>query len=827
MESKLCPLCKSLFACKSDNNARNIILSQFISSVEVNYQTMLDFTKDDKFPILCQHMMSSLCDNPIPLPSSGPVPEIVTEILTFFNKIMSENPILLDTVAASTNLDTLIPQFFGNNVSKTEILEHNIPYLFQPIKFIALVSTSKRIMLTSTPSSHLLIIVLSSLLINPQLAAWAATCFAGLLRNSPSFLSILKVHPMFKCVKNKLTALLPSSDSCVVVAALAATVPLYSLGDDSYTAMRAALKYLIEDTVFPISTKLCCWSIIDLISKSGKLTDEAINRILQLPLNSKGLRAYELMNLLVELLDMNYRFGSLEFTRLMFKSIIYFNENFVATAGCHFLSVVLERHPDLFIGIDENGHLFKRVIEQYFRMSSFNDPERIEALLTQIRLLLQSMKGKKIPESIINLLTSKEEAIFMDFLRHIENNDSYLSVCYFNFLLICSRCIESWAFRIKRLLVDSQFPALLVHVLVSSKNRRVISDALVALQFFMNDCEISKDYSNTFFFNSAVSGFLVLNQQTSTKVSELTCQLNQERHDYEINIQKMNVQIKQLENDKVDLHKAIENEKLNTARSDQAIVKLQEEIKARDQINNKFVKKIKIFKSTFAEQNKKISNLEETNRGLLNEISYLKKVQKKYDNCKLELQKSCSENERLREKIQDLEAKIKYLQQLLEQSQSQMDDLKKDLNEKEEQFSLLQKRCQECQEIIVSLQTLDSNNKAEIEKLHLLIDSLKKSLSEENEKVDNLTKTIVALQDENIKLKSLVDQGADAKEKYKLKKRELIEKMKECEREKRKWESIAKFNNHVCAVKKVTVQDVFGDIVNDVQQDKKLDVQSK
>ena len=50
--------------------------------------------------------------------------------------------------------------------------------------------------------------------------------------------------------------------ACVVVAALSATCPLYSLGDDSYTAMRAALKYLLDDTVFPLSTKLCCCSII-------------------------------------------------------------------------------------------------------------------------------------------------------------------------------------------------------------------------------------------------------------------------------------------------------------------------------------------------------------------------------------------------------------------------------------------------------------------------------------------------------------------------------------------------------------------------------------
>ncbi|KAK8858229.1 hypothetical protein M9Y10_013330 [Tritrichomonas musculus] len=827
MESKLCPVCKSLFACKSDINAKNTILSQFISSIEVNYQTMLDFSKDDKFPCLCQHIMNSLCDNPIPLPSSGKMPEIVAVILKFLNDIMKGNPILLDTIAASTNLDTLIPQFFSNNVSKTDIIEPNISYLFQPIKFIAFVSTSKRVMLTSTPSSHLLIIVLTSLLTNPQLAAWAATCFSGLLRNSPSFFSILKAHPMYKCVKNKLSALLPSSDSCVVVAALSATVSLNSLGDDAYTAMRAALKYLIDDTVFPLSTKLCCWAIIDLISKSGNLTEEAINRILQLPINSSGLRAFELINLLIELIDMNYKFGSMDFIKQMFKKIIYYNENFVATAGCHFLAVAFERCPDLFIGIDENGHLFKRVIDQYFRMSSFNDPERLEALLTQIRILLQAMKAKRIPENIVNLLTSQEEAIFMDFMRHIESNDSYLSVCYFNFLLVCSRTIENWAFRIKRLLVDSQFPALLVHVLVSSKNRRVISDALVALQFFMNDCEIARDYSKTFFFNSAVSGFLVLNQQTSTQVSSLNCKLNQERHDFEINIQRLNIQIKQLEDDKVGLQKVIDDEKLNSTRIGESIAKLQDELKSKDNVNNKLVKKIKILKASFAEQNVNIKNLEDTNRNLQNEIANLKKVYKKYDNCKIELQRAYAENERSKERIKDLEAKLSYTQQLLSKSQGQIESLRSDLNEKEDQYASLQKRCQESQEINVSLQAADSNNKAEIQRLNELIESLKNSLKEENLKVDNLTSTIASLQDENIRLKALVDKANDSREKYKIKKQALLDKMKECEREKRKWESIAKFNNHVCTVKKVTVQDVFGDLINSDCQETKLEIQSK
>lgn len=823
MESKLSPLCKSIESSSSNSTLRNSLISQFISSFEANYNTVLELSKDSNFPTFCEILLNVLAEVSIPNPNSGPMPEVVNDILIFFNKIIKDNPIVLDIIAKITNLDILIPQFFSENVSNKEIVDVNVSYIFPPIKFIALVSSSKQILLTSTPSSNVLIIVLVSLLTNQQLAAWAAACLAGLFRNSPSFLSILKIHPLSACIKQKLTALLPSSDACVVVASLSATIPLYSLGDDAFTAMKAAVKYCVEDTVFPLSTKLCCWVIRDLIGRVGNMNEEVINQITKLPFNASGSRAFELINLLIDLIDMHYKFGSPEYMRMFFKHTIYYQENFVTTAGCQFLSTVLERFPDLFMGIDENSHLFIRTFTQYFQQSSYNDPEIIEALITQLRLLFISMQSKKLPDQIVELLVSQEEALFMDFIRHIENSDSYLCVVFFSFLLICSRSIESWSFRIKRILVDTQFPVLLAHVVVNSKNRRVISDALIALQYFINDCQLIKDCSKTFFFNSAVSGFLVMNQQAGKSISELNAKLTQEKHDYELMIQNLKVQGNQLAKEKQNLQNLVNEEKMNLSKTSESISKLQNEINEKNQVNQKIANKYKALKAALLEQNSKMQNMHDINKDLQNENNNLRKSLKQFDQCKLQLQSSNNENVRLLERINDLEAKISYISKQLKSNQEQCKSLKVELNEREEQYESVQKQCHESQQITLNLQNDDNQNKAEIQKLNATILSLQRKLKEETQKVGDMAKTVSGLQDENIKLKSQLQKESDEKQKYKLKKQTYLERIKDCEKEKRKWESIAKFNNHVATVKTMTVRDVYGDMTSNLPQDGKTE----
>ncbi|OHT06029.1 hypothetical protein TRFO_05666 [Tritrichomonas foetus] len=809
MKSKLCPICQSLFSCKADQDATNLI-SQYISSFEVTYQSSIELLKDEKLSIFLQFLMTTLCSNPIPLPSSGPIPEIVLEILTFLNKLMLTNPILLNEIAASANLDILIPQFFSENISNNEIADQNANYLFLPLKFIALISSSKSVMLTSTPASHVLIIVVLSLLTNPQLAAWAASTLAGLLRNSPSFLSIIKVHPTFKCIKQKLTALLPSSDPCVVTAALSATVPLYSLGDDSNTAMKAALKYILEESYFPLSTQLCCWVISDLISKVT-ISDENFNLILQIPLNSSGVRAYHVLNLLVDFIDFHIRFGSIEYNRDIFRQVIFYQENYAATAGCQYLSSVYENYPDLLIGIDDTGELMKQTLSRYFQYSSFTDPERIEALIVQIRLLL--MKNK-VPESMVTVLTSHEEAIFMDFMRHIENNDSYLSVCFFNFLLICSKSIQSWAQRIKRVLVDSQFPALLVHVLTNSKNRRAISDSLRALQFFMNNCEFFKDNTDSFFFTSAVSGFLLMNQQLSTEMSEMRSRTSQERHDFEITISKLTNEKNHMEIEMKSMSKMLSDEKVNTSQSHESISKLKDDLINKDKLIARLQKKLQLLKEITNEQNVRISNTEEIIKKTQTENSDLKKYCKKLEKYRAEYQRGAAENGRFKETIQDLEAKLAYSHNLYSKSQIQIDSLRKELSELENSYSQMQKRCQESQEMNTNLMNTTSNNKSEIHELNETINSLNDLLSKETAKTGKMAKTIADIQDEKIKLQAIINNEANSKEKYRLKKKTLLDKIKELERERRKWESVAKFNQHVCTVKKVAVQDVYGEFQN-------------
>ena len=817
MKSRLSPVCNAILENKSNPITANSIISQYVTSNNINYQTTVDLLYDDKFSSFLEILMTTLTSNPIPKPESGPIPNIVPDILIYLNKLMVINPVICDRISTETNLDLLIPQFFSQNIEKNEIADQNASYIFQPLKFIALVASSKSVMLTTTNAANLLIIVIFSLLTNAQLAAWAAAIIAGLLRNSPTFNSILKVHPMFKCVKDKLTALLPSSDPCVVVSALSATVPLFALGDDSNTAIKAAFKYIIEDSVFPLTTKLCCWVIGDLVN-NVMLNEDSFNGLLQIPLHSSGVRAYCVICLLIDLIDMKYKFGSLSYNTEFFEQMIVYPENYVASIGCQYLNSVYENYPEYIVGIDEDGSLLKQVLMRYLEYSTFSDPERIEAFLVQIRLLIIN---NQIPQQIISSLVEREEALFMDFMRHIENGDSFISVSFFNFLLICSKSIEGWGNRIKRILVDSQFPALLVHVLTNSKNRRAITDALRALQYFMNNCQISQNANveengyclkDSYFFSNAVSGFLLMNQKNESDIKQLHMQTQQQINEYKLAMYQVNNDNAELHSEIERLKKSLEEEKLYNSQSNSSMIKLKDQLNERDQHFNKLKNKYQELKSKRDDDMKQIHDMEEKVRIVQADNADLKKQCKKLEKVKIDFQRATAENGRLNENIKDLEAKIAYSQNLYAKSQSLIETLRAEIRIKEEEITKLQQRCQKSQELNQTFQQASESNRQEIQQLNETITKLTTEISKEKNKLGDMAKTISDIQEENLRLKSSLSNEAVIREKYSQKKKLYLQKIKEIEREKRRWESIAKFNHHVCNVKKAAVQDVFGEV---------------
>ena len=87
MKSQLTPVCQSLHANKTNPEVVKTIISQFISTFDINEESITNFTKDPMLPDFIQFLNAILCSTPIPKPSNGPVPEIVGMILTFLNTL--------------------------------------------------------------------------------------------------------------------------------------------------------------------------------------------------------------------------------------------------------------------------------------------------------------------------------------------------------------------------------------------------------------------------------------------------------------------------------------------------------------------------------------------------------------------------------------------------------------------------------------------------------------------------------------------------------------------------------------------------------------------
>jgi chromosome segregation ATPase len=114
---------------------------------------------------------------------------------------------------------------------------------------------------------------------------------------------------------------------------------------------------------------------------------------------------------------------------------------------------------------------------------------------------------------VIKILQEQEQALFLDFQRQIELNNPYLSVVYFLFLYEVAHFLNHWRQKLMAIILDSQFSGLLVFVISESRNRRAISDALLASQILTDGFRADCSYAMSPLSESIVSGYLLLNKK--------------------------------------------------------------------------------------------------------------------------------------------------------------------------------------------------------------------------------------------------------------------------------------------------------------------------
>jgi predicted nucleic acid-binding Zn-ribbon protein len=618
----------------------------------------------------------------------------------------------------------------------------------------------------------------------------------------------MKLHPLSKTIRAKLAALLPSSDPCVVVAALAATVSLFSLGADHETALAASFKYIIEESPFPLATQLCSWTILSLIQKV-KPSAHDLEMLLEIPISATDLRLHTIYQLLCQLVDLRYRFGRPDQMKAIALSVVTCESGFAAIAGCHFLLLVAESSPELIAGIDEKGHLMKRALRRLIELSTSTDTELAEAIIVEMRLLVDT---SGISERVLGLLADQEEFLFLHFVRHVESNQAFLSVAWFSFLARCSAGISRWMLRIKRVLVDSQFPALLVHVLTSSMNRRAISDALEALHFFVNNCELPAQRNDGFFFDAAVSGFFVINQKKNDTELVGQCALERDRHELATAVHNLQLENARLEREKAALQNAVGQEKDRVKVADDRVSRSAEEIESYlgqiAELQDRLLQvslRAKDKKTKLKQSIKSLNELHTQNIQLQELIKRLEGVE--------------VENRTVKRNNHVMEARIEELERELNEATATGGEIRgklkvsnQELQEREEALLELQKKCNESQARCDAQQAVIEALRSEKKELIGQIGGLEEDVSGTRLRNSELTEAVAHLEAQNLEVHSRLTALRGHVGKGKQKKSELKRRVVELQHEKRKWESIAKFVHKVGEVKGDAVQTVFGSL---------------
>ncbi|OHT12182.1 hypothetical protein TRFO_18194 [Tritrichomonas foetus] len=790
MKSFIDPICHILeslpIGCQSSADA----ISQFISTCEIDSEILYSLSTDPQFPPLVRHFTTEAIANMKESTGISTVSDLASSILQFLSSISMRHPVIHEIITSNTNLDDLILAFYDYHISKADIRNINAPLIFPYLKFIALLSASHHVDIIQPKTLEIIFNIASSLLDNPQLAAWSAAIIAGLSRNCPAAEAHIKTMPNLLKIKRDLSSLFSSNDVCIVCAALSATVSLFPIGTDAVSALRASTHFIASDSQFQLLLPLAADAIRDLVQKT-KLTEEELTTLLMTAVTAKGYNAYTLFHLLVDLTEYHPAIASIvkttEYLETLFVSLLSHEEEFVAESGCHLLLCLADNDPHLFVGLNETNlfmTIFSALTEIPVNESSF----RSEPFVILLRFLYQGGPPKK---SDIALLTQKEDYIFTTFLRHIENNESFLSVCLFLFISQSAKYIKGWTMRLKRIVIDSVFPALVVNVLNESENKHATKDALNALMYFCG-CKEPE------FFDLFISSYVLLVQRSK-----------EEKKTY---IKERNDLLEQLTRIKI--------EKVN---SDSQIEEL-------NQLNSQMINELNISRTKSS-----MINIGDNNNNTINS--------NKLEHLKAQIRSLKEENEILKMKtrkqrkdIHQLKSEnIGFISKLQSQSQlpSNIDinrksksDIVTNNQDSKMTVSVLTNRNfrdEELEEKLASahkviydnsqkMMQLESDLRVQVaanEQLKKELNQLKTELNKEKDHSNQLQMDIEQIEKQNVQYRTLQKDINHIKRKYATKRQQLQEKMAEVEREKGKWESIARFYNKLCQSKGDTMKEVY------------------
>ena len=775
-------------------------ISQFISTCELDSEILHSMSVDPNFPSFVRHLTAEAVVNMKESIGITSVSDLASSILQFLSSISMRHPVIHEIITSNTCLDDIITNFFDLYIYKADLRNINAPAIFPYLKFIGILSSSQRVDITQPKTLEIVFHITSSLLENPQLSAWAAAIIAGLSRNCPAAEAHLKTMPNLLQVKRDLSSLFASNDVCIVCAALSATVSLFPIGTDAVSALRAATHFISSESQFQLLMPLACSAIRDLVKKT-KLTDDELTTILMAALTAKGYNAFTLFNLLTDLSDYHSTITAIikttEYLETLFSSLLSHDEEYVTESGCNLLLSLSDYDPQLFNGLNESN-LFSEIFHVLLEIPNNVASFRSEPFIILLRLLFTGGAPKK---SDIALLTNHEDFIFTTFLRHVENNESYLSVSLFLFIQQCSKYIKGWSIRIKRIVIDSIFPTLVVNVIHESENKHATKDALNALLFFCN-CKESE------FLEMFLSSFILLvkkthedkancinaNKQLTEKIEQLTrAKTQSESHVDELT--QMHAQaLKELNESKTQSNQMptiIQPSQQSNALDSNIVTDLKTKLEKFKADNRSLRYENDVLKQKYYKIKKICRELHKDNQEILSS----------YQNQNI----AAAANKSFETSYNKAKADITKTTKVI----SAYTDRDFHHEETVEKLATAQKVIYEDSQKIVKLESDLRTQIAVNEQLKKDLENVTNELNNERNHSNKLQTDFEQIEKQNNQYRTTQKDINHVKKKYAAKRHQLQQQLLDIEKDRAKWESIAKFYHKLCQSKGDAVKEVY------------------
>ena len=521
--SDLSAICASLAKTNQNPKFYDDLVLQFIGSVQTDPHTLGHFENDPCFSQFISGIFTCILRTPIPRSLSSQGMMKIHQIIDFLIKISLLNPHLLKIIAEVAPLEDLVTKFFKETAfdKKQKVIPK--PQLLIFVKFIAILASEPKIKMGSSETFSLLFTVCEAFFNTDEVAEWALTIIAGFIKNCASGAAFVKAQPKFGKLKTIFASLLSSKNVSVVLTALANLVLLFPSQIAPQVSIQTAINALGNSDKFPLTTKVSSW-IIHELHDTYSLSTNDLWSLLNTAI-AGGPQSYHLYLLLSELPETFPHIidviASMNCLFLLINSLLESQYSFNAVAGCTFLNNVF-RNGEAIVFSNEVKEPFLNALKVLVAPSKYIETDKKEAAAILLRFLVRSRDSTV---HVIPLLKEYQEKLFLDFQRQVQNNNAFLSVQMFLFMFDVSHFIGDWHQSLARVVLDSQFPALIVHVMNESMNRQALEDALIAMQIVTGGLKDDTTPQRNVLFDTIVEGHLFSNKHSHDVSDKANSQL--------------------------------------------------------------------------------------------------------------------------------------------------------------------------------------------------------------------------------------------------------------------------------------------------------------